>query len=247
MAPGVNARNVKRLDGKVVAITGASSGIGRGLAERFGAEGACVVLGARQSGPLEAVATAIQQAGGRALAVPMDVRREEDIVRFVEAAVAGFGRLDVFVNNAGIGVWKRVEDTTLAELHAVLRTNLYGTFLGSREAFKHMRAHGGGTILNISSMAGKDAWEGTGVYSASKFGIQGLSRALSDEGRAHGVRVTCICPGMVDTPLIASEDVARREELIAVADVAEAAIYLATLAPNVMVQELLLERKLADS
>lgn len=237
---------MKRLEGKVVAVTGASSGIGRGLSERFAAEGAAVVLGARSPGPLEALAAEIQRAGGRAIAVPMDVRREEDIVRFVEVAVSSFGRLDVFVNNAGVGVWKRVEDTSLAELHAVMRTNLYGTFLGCREAFKHMRAHGGGTILNISSMAGKDAWEGTGIYSASKFGIQGLSRSLADEGRAHNVRVSCICPGMVDTPLISHDDVAQRDELIRVADVAEAAIYLSTLSPNVMVQELLLERKLAD-
>lgn len=237
---------MKRLEGKVVAVTGASSGIGRGLSERFAAEGAAVVLGARSAGPLEALAAEIQRAGGRAIAVPMDVRREEDIVRFVEVAVSSFGRLDVFVNNAGVGVWKRVEDTSLAELHAVMRTNLYGTFLGCREAFKHMRAHGGGTILNISSMAGKDAWEGTGIYSASKFGIQGLSRSLADEGRAHNVRVSCICPGMVDTPLISHDDVAQRDELIRVADVAEAAIYLSTLSPNVMVQELLLERKLAD-
>lgn len=237
---------MQRLEGKVVAITGASSGIGRGMAERFASEGAAVVLGARTAEPLEAVASAIQRRGGRALAVPMDVRREEDIVRFVEAAVNGFGRLDVFVNNAGIGVWKRVEDTSLAELHAVLRTNLYGTFLGAREAFRHMRAHGGGTILNVSSMAGKDAWEGTGVYSASKFGVQGLSRALADEGRAHNVRVSCICPGMVDTPQVSTEAVAR-EDLISVADVAEAAVYLATLPPNVVVQELVLERKLPDN
>ena len=95
-------------------------------------------------------------------------------------------------------------------------------------------------------MAGKDAWDGTGIYSASKFGIQGRSRSLADEGRAHNVRVSCICPGMVDTPLISHDDVAQRDELIRVADVAEAAIYLSTLSPNVMVQELLLERKLAD-
>lgn len=237
---------MQRLDGKVVAITGASSGIGRGMAERFASEGAAVVLGARNAAPLEALVTEIQHRGGRALAVPMDVRREEDIVRFVEAAVSGFGRLDVFVNNAGIGVWKRVEDTSLAELHAVLRTNLYGTFLGCREAFRHMRAQGGGTILNVSSLAGKDAWEGTGVYSASKFGVQGLSKALADEGRAHNVRVTCICPGMVDTPQVTDGGIPRAE-MIQVADVAEAAIYLATLPPNVVVQELVLERKQADS
>ena len=234
------------MEGKVVAVTGASSGIGRGLAERFAAEGAAVVLGARTRAKLDEVAAGITARGGRAVAVPLDVRREEDIVRFVRTAVERYGRLDVFVNNAGLGIFKRVEETSLAELHAVLRTNLYGTFLGSREAFKQMRLQGGGTILNISSMAGKDAWEGTGVYSASKFGIQGLSRALADEGRAHNVRVACICPGMVDTPLIGADDVASRDELIPVADVAEAAVYLATLAPNVMVQELLLERKLAD-
>lgn len=237
---------VKRMEGKVVAITGASGGIGRGLAERFAAEGAAVAIGARTKSKLDQIAAGIKSRGGKVLALALDVRREEDIVAFVQQTVKAFGRLDVFVNNAGVGVWKRVEETSLAELHAVMRTNLYGTFLGCREAFRQMRAQGGGTILNISSMAGKDAWEGTGVYSASKFGIQGLSRALADEGRTHNVRVSCICPGMVDTPMITGDDVGSREQLIRVADVAEAAIYLATLAPNVIVQELLLERKLAD-
>jgi NAD(P)-dependent dehydrogenase (short-subunit alcohol dehydrogenase family) len=238
--------DVKRMEGKIVAVTGASSGIGRGLAERFAAEGAAVVIGARSKAKLDQVAAGIKAKGGKALAVALDVRREEDIVAFVAQAVATFGRLDVFVNNAGVGVWKRIEETSLAELHAVMRTNLYGTFLGCREAFRQMRAQGGGTILNISSMAGKDAWEGTGVYSASKFGIQGLSRALADEGRAHDIRVSCICPGMVDTPLITGDDVGARDQLIRVADVAEAAVYLATLAPNIIVPELLLERKLAE-
>ena len=237
----------KRLEGKVVAITGASSGIGRGIAERFAAEGARVVLGARTGEKLDAVVKAIAGAGGKAVAAPVDVRKEDEIVAFVQRAVQAFGRLDVFVNNAGIGVWKRVEDTTLAELHAVMRTNLYGTFLGCREAFKQMRAQGsGGTILNVSSMAGKDAWEGTGVYSASKFGIQGLTRALADEGREHGIRVSSICPGMVDTPMITSDDAPDRELLLKVADVAEAAIYLATLGRNAMVSEIVLERRVTE-
>lgn len=236
-----------RLEGKVVAITGASSGIGRGIAERFAKEGARVVLGARNADKLEAAARAITAAGGHALALPVDVRKEEEIVAFVQGAVKKYGQLDVFVNNAGIGVWKRVEETSLAELHAVMRTNLYGTFLGCREAFRQMRAQGsGGTILNVSSMAGKDAWEGTAVYSASKFGIQGLTRALADEGRELGIRVSCICPGMVDTPMITSEDAPSRELLLDVADVAEAAIYLATLSRNVMVSEIVLERRLTE-
>lgn len=236
-----------RLEDKVVAITGASSGIGRGLAEAFAAEGARLVLGARTADKLGAAARAITQSGGRAVAVPVDVRKEEDIVAFVEGVVKAFGRLDVFVNNAGIGVWKRIEDTSLAELHAVMRTNLYGTFLGCREAFRQMKAQGtGGTILNISSMAGKDAWEGTGVYSASKFGIQGLTRALADEGREHGIRVSAICPGMVDTPMITQDDAPNRELLLKVADVAEAAIYLATLGRNAMVSEIVLERRVTE-
>jgi 3-oxoacyl-[acyl-carrier protein] reductase len=237
----------KRMESKVVAITGASSGIGRGLAERFAAEGARVVVGARSGDKLDAVVRAVQAAGGKAVAVPVDVRKEEDIVAFVTGAVKAFGRLDVFVNNAGIGVWKRVEDTSLAELHAVMRTNLYGTFLGCREAFRQMRVQGsGGTIINVSSMAGKDAWEGTGIYSASKFGIQGLTRALADEGRELGIRVCAICPGMVDTPMITAEDAPDRELLLRVADVAEAAIYLANLGANAMVHEIVLERRVTE-
>jgi 3-oxoacyl-[acyl-carrier protein] reductase len=234
------------LAGQVAVVTGASSGIGLGLAERLAAEGAAVVLGARRKAACDAAARRIRRAGGRALSVRLDVRDASGVARAARAAIRAFGRLDIWVNNAGIGVWKPVAETTPAEFDAVIGTNLRGTFLGCREAFRAMRAQGaGGTILNISSMAGKDAWEGTGAYSASKFGIHGLSRALADEGRQHGIRVCCLCPGMVDTPMIGREDAPERQALIRVEDVCDAAMYLLTLGANVVVQEVLLERRSA--
>lgn len=236
-----------RLDGKVAAITGASSGIGRGIAEKFASEGATVVLGARRQGLCEELAKKIESQGGRAYALPLDVREESSVVRFIATTISRYQRLDVFVNNAGIGIWKPIVDTTTAEFDSVIKTNLYGTFYGCREAFRQMRLLGnGGTIVNISSVAGTDAWEGTGSYSASKFAIHGLSRAMSDEGKRWGIRVSCICPGMVDTPMIQDDDVGgktQRHDLIQVADVAEAALYLATLGPNVLVNEVILTRR----
>jgi len=241
---------VGRLDGKVAAITGASSGIGRGIAERFASEGATVVLGARRVALCEDLAKKLESRGARACALPLDVKEETSIARFIATAISRYRRLDVFVNNAGIGVWKELVETTTAEFDSVIRTNLYGTFFGCREAFRQMRMlNQGGAIINVSSVAGTDAWSGTGTYSASKFAIHGLSRALADEGKEWGIHVSCICPGMVDTPMIENEDVpgTQRRDLIQVADVAEAALYLATLGRNVMVHQVVLDRSTVDT
>ena len=236
-----------RLEGKVAAITGASSGIGRGIAEKFASEGATVVLGARRQGLCEDLAKKIESRGGKAYALPLDVKEESSVARFIATTISRYQRLDVFVNNAGVGIWKPVVETTTAEFDSVIRTNLYGTFFGCREAFRQMRLlANGGTIVNISSVAGTDAWEGTGTYSASKFAIHGLSRALADEGKEWGIHVSCICPGMVDTPMVDDDDAGgkgQRRDLIQVGDVAEAALYLATLGKNVIVNEVILNRR----
>lgn len=231
-----------RLAGKVAVVTGGSSGIGRAIAVRFAAEGARVVIAARDRARCEAVASAITGSGGDARAIPADVSVEEEVEHLVDATVEALGRLDLMVANAGIGVWKPVAETAVSEWERTLATNLTGAFLCARAAFRVMKRQRCGTILAVSSVAGVDAWVGTGTYSASKFGLRGLMKALSDEGEPCGVKASTICPGMVDTPLIGARG-RQRAELIAPADVAEAALYLATLGPNVVVHDLILDRK----
>lgn len=208
-----------RLDGKAAVVTGASSGIGRAIAKRFEAEGATVVGGSRRTG--------------------FDVRNEADVRRLF----AKSKRVDIAVANAGIWAGGRIEHTKTRDWDDVVATNLTGVFYTAREAFKKMKRRGG-TILIISSVAGTDAWEGTGSYSATKFGVRGLARAMADEGRKHGIRVSCICPGLVATPMAGRQP--KGTPMIAAEDVAEAALYLATLGPNVMVHDLILDRLTTD-
>jgi 3-oxoacyl-[acyl-carrier protein] reductase len=236
---------VKSLMNKVAVITGATSGIGRAIAERFAREGAAVVLAGRNQKKLTEVAKEIEARRGRAHAVVCDVTSEEDVTRLVEEAVRRYGGLDLMVNNAGVLLVKELANTTLAEYDQVIDTNVKGVYLGCREAFKVMKKAGGGTILNMSSMAGKQAWAGLGLYSASKFAVMGLTQALADEGMPYGIKVSALCPGMVNTPMAEGAGVAT-EDLIQPEDVASSALYLALLPKNVITRELLLERRGAD-
>jgi 3-oxoacyl-[acyl-carrier protein] reductase len=236
----------KQLMNKVAVITGASSGIGRAIAERFAREGAAVVLAGRNQKALTEVATEIEARRGRAHAVVCDVTQEEDVVRLVEEAVRRYNGLDIMVNSAGVFHHKELANTSTDEYEQVIDTNVKGVFLGCREAFKVMKKAGGGTILNLSSMAGKHAWAGLGLYGTSKFAVMGLTEALADEGQPYGIKVSAICPGMVNTPMMNGNGKAA-DELIQPEDVAASALYLALLPKNVVIRELLLERKGAEA
>ena len=238
---------IRRLKGKTAIVTGSSSGIGKAIALVFAREGACVVVAARRAALCETVVAHIRREGGEAVAIPTDVRDEEQANRLVAETVRRFGRLDLLVNNAGIGGGGRLADTSTAAFDDVMNTNLRGTFFCCRAGFRAMRTTGGGTILNMSSVAGVQAWAGTGVYSASKFGINALTKSLADEGRPHGVKVMAICPGgvadeLVDAP---SEDITRSGK-ISPYDVAETAVFLATLGPNTIVHQVIVDRLGAD-
>lgn len=238
---------MKRLNGKIAIVTGSSSGIGKAIALTFAREGARVVVAARRTALCERTAAQIRRDGGEALVVPTDVTDEKQVRRLIETTVRTFGRLDLLVNNAGIVSHGRIAETSVAEFDRVLDTNLRGAFLCCRAGFLQMRKNGGGTIINMSSVAGVQAWEGTGVYSASKFGLMGLTKALAFEGRPHGIKVCAICPGGVADELVdASPREIERSRLISPFDIAETAVYLATLGPNAIVHQIVVDRMGAD-
>ncbi|GDX79939.1 SDR family oxidoreductase [Deltaproteobacteria bacterium] len=186
----------KALSGRVVCITGAGRGLGRALAEAFAAEGCQLVLAARSSGEIDELAARL----GNAVAVQTDVRVAADVDRLVEAAVAEFGRLDIMVNNAGLAVYGPVEGTSPDAVDAMIDTNVKGVIFGSQAALRVMKAQGSGLIVNISSIAGKLHLPNEAVYNASKWAVNGFTGTLRLEAAPHNVRVSCVCPGGIDTP-----------------------------------------------
>ncbi len=236
-----------RLAGKVTIVTGSSSGIGKAIALRFAEEGARVVVAARRRALLDQVVAKITDRGGQALAILVDVSDENQVEHLIQETVNHFGRLDILINNAGIGGGGRLAVTTTGQFDQVLHTNLRGTFFCCRAGFRQMKKNGGGTILNMSSVAGVQAWAGTGTYSASKHGIMALTKSLADEGREFKIKVSAICPGAVADELVdAPADEIQRSQKISPYDVAEAAIYLATLGPYTVVHQIVLDRLGAD-
>ena len=237
-----------RLTGKVAIVTGSSSGIGKAIALRYGAEGARVVVAARRLALCEQTVEQITAKGGEAWAIQTDVADEQQVERLIAETVTRYGRLDVLVNNAGIiAGGRRLAETSTKDFDAVMNVNLRGTFFCCRAGFTQMKQQGGGTIINMSSVAGVQAWAGTGTYSASKHGIMALTKSLADEGRPHHIKVTAICPGGVADELVdASPEEILRSEKIDPFDVAEAAVYLATLGKHTVVHQIVIDRLGAD-
>ena len=238
---------MKRLDGKIAIITGSSSGIGKAIALRFADEGARVVVAARRQALCDRTVAQIRGRGGDALAIHTDVADEWQVERLIAETVKHFGRLDILVNNAGIGGGGRIADTSTKTFDDVMNTNLRGTFFCCRAGFRQMKQNGGGTIINMSSVAGVQAWAGTGIYSASKHGIMALTIALADEGRPYKIKVSAICPGGVADELVdASPEEIERSQKISPYDIAETAVYLATLGPYAVVHQVIVDRLGAD-
>jgi len=238
---------MKRLAGKIAIVTGSSSGIGKAIALTFGKEGASVVVAARRKDLCERTVTQIRQGGGDATAIQTDVTDEVQVERLITETVKRYGRLDLLVNNAGIGGGGQIAETSTKTFDEVMNTNLRGTFFCCRAGFRQMKQNGGGTIINMSSVAGVQAWAGTGTYSASKHAIMALTKSLADEGRAYKIKVSAICPGGVADELVdASPDEILRSEQISPYDIAETAVYLATLGPSTVVHQIIVDRLGAD-
>ena len=188
------------LNGKTALVTGGTKGIGRAIAESLIREGANVVITARHSADLEnAVAELNAIDRGRAVGFSCDVRAQSQVRSLFENAIKTFQRIDVLVNNAGIGIFGSVEETSPEDFRAVLETNLFGVYYCCHEAIPLMKQGSGGYIFNISSLAGVNAHAGMAAYNASKFGLNGFSEALMQEVRHDGIKVSYIMPGSVNT------------------------------------------------
>ncbi len=192
-----------KLEGKVAIITGASKGIGKGIAERYVEEGAAVVLASRSEDLLAAIAKEINNSGGRALALILDVRDPNSVEDVVRKTVEEFGRVDIMVNNAGISMAHPSEDLDPADWERALQTDLFGVFYGCQSAARQMFAQGtGGCIINITSVYGLVAAPMRAAYCASKAGANMLTKLLACEWADKGVRVNAIAPGYVRTELV---------------------------------------------
>ncbi len=188
------------LGGRAAIVTGGSKGIGKAIAQALAGAGCQVTIAARTAAEVQQAAAELDQAGpGKVRGQAADVGRYEDCRRLVADAVTAFGRLDILVNNAGTGIFRPVAEMGPEEWDRTIATNLNGLFYCSHEALPHLRQAGAGWIVNIGSLAGKNAFPGGAAYNASKFGLIGFSEALMQEVRWDGIRVSYIMPGSVAT------------------------------------------------
>ena len=211
---------------QVIIVTGSSQGIGRSIALACAREGASVVLAARSEAGLNAVAAQIRDTGGDVLVVPTDVTYEAQVTSLVDRTLAKHGRVTGLVNSAGVSPLSPITETSLDVWRTTMEVNVTGTFLCCRAVWSPMVEQGGGSILNISSGAGKRAHAGWVAYCASKWAVMGLTESLALEGFPVGIRVNTLCPGPAATPMreanFPGEDQGR---LLTPDEVAEAALF----------------------
>ena len=189
------------IKGKVVVITGASSGLGEATARHLSAQGATVVLGARRLERIETLAGELASNGGKSLAVQTDVTDREQVTRLVGAAKATFGRVDVMLNNAGLMPHSPLERLKVDDWDRMIDVNIKGVLYGIAAALPHMVAQRSGHIISVSSVAGHKVRPGSIVYSATKHAVRVISEGLRQEVKPYGLRTTVISPGAVDTEL----------------------------------------------
>jgi len=196
----MSTARLDRLKGKVAIVTGGGSGIGEGIARVFAREGARVVVADVDSTAGEAVSNAIRAEGGHALFVKVDVRLEAEVKVLVDRAVATYGGLDVLVNNAGVGIGKTAEETSEEEWDRILDINAKGTFLATKYSVPHLRARGGGSIINIGSLFALRGGPSYAAYHASKGAVRQLTKSTALALASDQIRVNALHPGLIRTP-----------------------------------------------
>jgi NADP-dependent 3-hydroxy acid dehydrogenase YdfG len=205
--------NTEGIAGKVVVITGASSGLGEATARLLAEQGASVVLGARRVERLQSLANELTSKGAKALAIETDVTNRDEVKRLVDTAVQNHGRIDVMLNNAGLMPQSLLERLKIDEWDRMIDVNIKGVLYGIAAALPYMQKQKAGHIINVSSVAGHKVGPGSAVYSATKWAVRALSEGLRQEVKTYNIRTTVISPGAVATELpntITDTDVAER-------------------------------------
>src|SRR5438094_8983875 len=202
-----------KLDGKVAIVTGAASGIGKAIAERYAREGAKVVIADLNLDAANGTATEIRSAGGEARGVVMDVTSEDDVNAGVASTVAAYGRDDSLVSNPGSQHVHPLEEFSYAEWKKMMAIHVDGAFLTTKACLPHMYKAGSGSIIYMGSVHSKEASVLKGPYVAAKHALIGLAKTVAKEGAAHGVRANVICPGFVRTPLVDKQIPEQAKEL----------------------------------
>lgn len=221
---------------KVVIVTGAGRGIGKAISLTFAKERSRLVLTSRTKKELEKVADEVKASGAEALIITTDVTDENQVKHLVETAYQRFGRIDILVNNAGIGINAKVVDLKTEDFQSMFDVNVKGAFLCTREVLPHMMKQRDGVIVNISSLAGRNAISGGAVYCATKWALIGFARSLMLEVREHNIRVITICPGSVDTSF--SHIVQKKSNILHPVDVAETVLAAVKMPARAMVSEI---------
>jgi NAD(P)-dependent dehydrogenase (short-subunit alcohol dehydrogenase family) len=229
-------------------VTGASSGIGLAIAHLLGEEGHGLTIASRRAEKLEPAAAALRDAGYDVEAVPANVADEDDVKRVVDAHRERFGRLDVLVNNAGVGMGAAIADTQTKRLDMQLDINLRSIVLFYRECAELLRAagaeHRNALVINTASVAGKTGTAWLSIYSATKFGVVGFTQAMNKELAGDGIKSCALCPGFVDTPMTDFiKDSVSPEEMIQPSDIAESVRFLLRTSPACFVPEIVFNRQ----
>jgi NAD(P)-dependent dehydrogenase (short-subunit alcohol dehydrogenase family) len=232
---------------KAALITGGSSGIGLAIARALAEEGYAITISSRRADKLEATAESLRAEGHEVLAVPAQIADEEEMKGIVAAHREAYGRLDVLVNNAGVGMGEPIQDLTAKKVDLQIEVNLRSLMLMTRECLPMLREAGGehkkALIVNTASVAGKAGQAWLSVYSATKFAVIGFSQATQRELSGQGIGVTALAPGFVDTPMteFVKEQVPG-EEMIQPTDIAESVRFLLKVSPNCVIPEIVFLR-----